>query len=265
MNVRKRLTKYLAIFLETAMILAAAFSSYGQEAVDVNAASSLTMSYVINGAAVQGVKVHLYKVASVDMSCSFTMEPAFSGYAGADLNAIGSDAGKTGSAISALTAFISDHSVKETASVQSNADGSAAFSPLATGLYLIVTEKISRGSVTYTFQPSLISLPSRDDVNNAWNYDVSASPKYEKQSSGTPGGGGGSNPPGTVTVTTPDVPLGTVSTDTPVSMTDEQIPLGNIPKMGENTGYEIMLTAAGLFFLLIGILSAAAAKKKKRK
>lgn len=70
---------------------------------------------------------------------------------------------------------------------ETDADGNVTFDNLSVGLYLIVTETYKRGRATYTFVPSLLCLPSRDD-DREWIYDWTLSPKYEKETKGNGGG-----------------------------------------------------------------------------
>lgn len=264
MMFRKHMMKYMAVCAGVAMMAFAAFTAYAQGSVETGQSASLTMSYNINGTALKGVKAHLYKVASIDELASFKRESAFSGYTGVDLNSLTS-AEASRNAAAALVTYVTDNKVTETAEAASDQNGSAAFSSLSTGLYLVISDNITSGSAVYTFQSSLISLPSADNENNSWNYNVTASPKYEKTPKGSSGGGGG-NPP--TIITNPPTPVGTTTIDSgnvPAGDTivDENVPLGNVPKTGEVGRKIYAIGLAGALLFILGLILIVSGRKKK--
>ena len=49
---------------------------------------------------------------------------------------------------------------------------------LKLGLYLAVGRKLVKSGYTYTTEPFLVALPNLDRENNAWVYNVTATPKH---------------------------------------------------------------------------------------
>ncbi|NHM16334.1 hypothetical protein GMI69_06635 [Eggerthellaceae bacterium zg-887] len=113
------------------------------------------------------VTVSLYRVASMGDAGSLAATDRF---ASLDLN---------GAAYEDLdAAALADKAVAcVTASASAEADatatvaGTATVDGLAPGLYLIMASPASTASATYTFSPSLVPLPTWDDVSQSWVYD----------------------------------------------------------------------------------------------
>lgn len=120
-----------------------------------------------------GVTIDLYKVASVDKSGTYTAEPNFKGLdvSALDIDDPGSAATWSERAASAAQ-MVTEKNLDATASVTTSneiADG------LGTGLYLIVPKEVITDNYTYTFAPSLVSLPNNyygQGKSDTWVYNL---------------------------------------------------------------------------------------------
>ena len=135
--------------------------------------------------------VKLYKVATVSESGTFTATDNFSNM---DVSSVAPGSGSAATwnqrAEEAFKMLSADDTADYTGSI--DLDGGSytvtfssedADNPLKTGLYLIVPEAADSNYCTYTFAPSLVSLPDNDFYatgSDAWIYDVEVSLKPEK-------------------------------------------------------------------------------------
>jgi hypothetical protein len=136
--------------------------------------ASLTLTTAVGGTAVSGVSCTLYRAADINGTV-FTATKEFAP-AKIDLSAL-KTSGDWQKAAYSLASYAGAKSsgVSAAASGKSDASGKLSFSGLETGLYLAVFSPVTAGYTTYTFEPTLISLPQWGD--GSVNYNVAASPK----------------------------------------------------------------------------------------
>ena len=137
--------------------------------------ASLTLQCAVGGTAVQGVSCQLYRVASLN-GTSFTAVDSFQ-QAGVRLNGL-TTAAQWQAAADSLSVFATaeDSGAAPAAQGQTDASGKAAFSGLATGLYLAVFADAVQGNTTYRFSAVLLSLPQWN-ADGGTLYQVTAEPK----------------------------------------------------------------------------------------
>ena len=108
-------------------------------------------------------------------------------------------------------------------STKTDSGGTAKFSSLPAGMYLVVEEGKSGASAKYeTFAPYLISVPLAE--NGKWNYNVVSAPKttpselVETPAPSNPGGGGDNNTALTHSETTSTNRIKTGDTNNPAAL-----------------------------------------------
>lgn len=138
---------------------------------------SLTLHFAPGGKVVQGTAFRVWRVASAGPFAQFTPVAPFDGY---PVKMNGLTASGWADLATTLAGYVARDAIPPTATAQVTAKGAAAFSGLATGLYLVVGDPCQRDGVLYTPQAFLVSLPSRD-ANDQWVYDVQAKVKYEEE------------------------------------------------------------------------------------
>ena len=134
--------------------------------------------------------VKLYKVATVSESGTFTATDNFSNM---DVSSVAPGSGSAEiwnqRAEDAFEMLSADDTADHTGSIDLDGGSytvtfsSEDVNPLETGLYLIVPEAADSNYCTYTFAPSLVSLPDNEfyeTESDAWIYDVKVSLKPEK-------------------------------------------------------------------------------------
>ena len=140
---------------------------------------SVTVRMVHQGEAVPGGSITLYRIAALSDDGRYLPEPALDG-CGVDLN---SDL--TPAKAEMLENFAVENSLRgQTLSL--GQDGSAVFSGLDTGLYLLVQEEAGRGYLPV--RPFFIGIPQM--IGGEPVYDVDAGPKCAPEPAGptVPGG-----------------------------------------------------------------------------
>jgi|GEM_PF-656634 len=151
--------------------------------IDTAQSSSLTLTYVKSDTALKSDSVRIYKVASVSEADEYTLTGAFASYAVKLDTAFSAD--EWSSAAETLAGYVTADQIAATDATETNGSGVASFKPLTTGLYLVVTDKITQDGTTYVVSPFLIQVPNIDADGN-WSYDVVAYPKISTPT--TPGG-----------------------------------------------------------------------------
>jgi hypothetical protein len=156
--------------------------------------ASLTLSCAVGGTAVPGVRCRLYRVASLS-GTAFTATDSFR-QAQVQLNGL-TTAAQWQAAADSLSVFATaeENGISPDCEGQTDAAGSAAFSGLATGLYLAVFTDTVQGDTTYRFSAALLSLPQWN-ADGSVVYQVTAAPKGTAVTPPSPG-----SQPSTVSVT----------------------------------------------------------------
>lgn len=139
---------------------------------------SVSVRMTWSGQSVSGGSITLYRVAAPGKNALFVPTPEFSG-CGVDLN---------GALSPADAKALAEHADRSGTSGQTRelgSGGSACFSPLEPGLYLLVQRQAARGFLPV--EPFLVGLPRQ--VDGALQYHVDASPKCAPEPSdpGSPG------------------------------------------------------------------------------
>lgn len=122
------------------------------------------------------VTVDLYQVATVDKSGKYTAVADFKGLdvSALDINDPTGSAAKWAERAETAAQTVADKKLKESKQVTTT-NGLATASGLPTGLYLIQPEEVVTDHYTYTFAPSLVSLPNNyygQGQSDAWVYNL---------------------------------------------------------------------------------------------
>ncbi len=177
--------KPLALAAALLLLACAPLSAHAAPAVDPAAQCALTLNCVYAGAPLEGVNVRVYRAADADANMRFTLTPAFSG-SGVKVAGL-NDAAQWSRAAAALAKYAEENKLAPEHEGKTGAAGALTFSPLAPGLYLIVTDAYKTKGGTYTAAPSLAALPGLNAAGDAWEYSVSVSLKLEYAAAPSPG------------------------------------------------------------------------------
>lgn len=123
----------------------------------------------------------VYRVADVSQYGSFTLLPQYTGSKAA-VNQLTQDAAiDWRKAAQQLRAWTQNNAISADAQKNTDKNGTATFSQLTTGLYLVVGSDAQSNGKTYCTSPFLVSVPELTENQTAWQYDVTANPKSEPE------------------------------------------------------------------------------------
>lgn len=122
------------------------------------------------------VTVDLYKVASVDKSGEYTVVKDFKGLdvSGLSIEDKDGSAAEWAKRAEAAAQMVTDGSIAPTKEVVTK-NGMVTASKMETGLYLICPEQVVTDNYTYTFAPSMVSLPNNyygNGGSDTWVYNL---------------------------------------------------------------------------------------------
>lgn len=146
------------------------------ENINSSETGSINGLYVYGDKKIDNVNVHLYKIATIDNQGVYTYEDSFKDYT-EDINKISDD--KWGEFGADLATYIKNKNIRVTNETRTKNGGSFNFSNLRIGLYLITTDSTTIGDYKYSSSPSLVSVPTLDEINSRYIYDVSMTVKTE--------------------------------------------------------------------------------------
>lgn len=116
---------------------------------------------------VEGVLFSIWQVGKIDQNAGFTKTSDFAG-ARVNLNNTGdwADLAET------LAGFAESRKIDPLETDDTNKQGRAVFRDLRAGLYLVVGQPYTVDNKVYQTEPFLVSLPTRSDNTQPWDYDV---------------------------------------------------------------------------------------------
>ncbi len=176
------------IALLTAVFLlgTAGSAAYAAEVPDLSQEGSITLTMTYETKTVAGGEMTLHQVGDIledHGNYSFVLSEEFASGGIPLMDVSSSDTA------AALADYAAAQSLVGTTQSIGN-DGTVTFESLKPGLYLLVQHQAASGY--YAASPFLISVPLYDEVNDVYEYAVTATPKVEI-SKKTSGGGGSSH------------------------------------------------------------------------
>ena len=161
----------IALLLAVCLLCLLPVSVYASEPLDESQKGSITVEMNYDGQAVTGGTLKAYQVGRVQQENGdtfFVKTNPMAGFPG-DFSDV-----STPKLAEDIAAFVQEHHV-EPCAVSENRDGTAVFSNLELGLYLIVQTESSDGFEP--LKPFLVSVPMREDGH--YVYQVNADGKFQ--------------------------------------------------------------------------------------
>lgn len=163
------------------------------ETIDNTQMGSLTVQSNYSGQALTDMPFAIYRVADVSRYGMFTLLPQYE-ESGAAVNKLEqSDALDWRTQAQKLAQWIQTNHLSADAEKSTNKNGTAVFSQLDTGLYLVIGSDTKVSGTQYHSAPFLVSVPEQTSDSTAWTYAVMANPKSEPSGSHTRDDGDNSN------------------------------------------------------------------------
>lgn len=121
----------------------------------------------------------VYRVAEISPYGIFTLLPQYE-ESGVAVNRLEeSDAIDWRTQAQQLAQWVQTNNLSADAQKSTNKNGTAEFSQLSTGLYLVIGSNTKVSGTQYHSAPFLVSIPEQTSDGTAWTYEVTANPKSE--------------------------------------------------------------------------------------
>lgn len=173
-TIRKRMTVILISLLLCTSFMANTASAYGN--IDISQETSVTVCFAEKGNGFQNVNFRIYRVANVDQSGEFSLTGDFRSY---PVSLKDMTSSKWRALSQTLNAYVQRDRLQPIKTGKTGTDGCVVFSDLTAGLYLITGDSCTRGGVTYTPEPMLVSLPDLN-AEDEWDYHPKVYCKYDR-------------------------------------------------------------------------------------
>ncbi|MBR5453524.1 MAG: Cna B-type domain-containing protein [Clostridia bacterium] len=170
--------RIMAALLALFLLIATLPTLAADNTVDLKAPTSLTISYRENGEAIAGARFDLFCVALLKEKDGYVLSEDYSGVP-VDLSDLSQE--KLQSLSETVNVYTQLYKIPPVYSAVTDEEGTAVFSQLIAGLYLVSGQDFSRGGVRYSSKPFLVFLPAYDSASGEWIYDVTAVPKGESE------------------------------------------------------------------------------------
>ncbi|MBQ0037618.1 MAG: Cna B-type domain-containing protein [Clostridiales bacterium] len=172
-----------AILIGLVILTLCPIQAFAAEKISVEREVELTVSYQDDEKPITKAQFDVYQVAATDEYAKLTLTADFAPYEYSvsglsNLNAVEGD--QWMELATTLKGYALRDGLKPVASKKTDAAGTAVFT-LQPGLYMVVGQKVICGEYRYSALPAMIFLPGSDEVNNGWDYKVTAYPKHEKE------------------------------------------------------------------------------------
>ena len=135
---------------------------------------SVTVEFQHKGYPIKDAQFRIYLIAT-ETANGYALTGDFTNYS-VSLDNLNSDA--LNGLATALAAYVARDSVNPTAQGKTNSQGDISFSDLEEGLYLIIGDPVTEGSIIYTPQSFIVAIPYVD-ANGKKVYDVVSEPKQD--------------------------------------------------------------------------------------
>ena len=170
---RNRILSLLLLILLSVSFLCP-LRTYAVEPLDPAADASLTLYYQKDSNAFPDLNIRIYRVARACEDGTFALIAPFSSYP-VNIHGITMQEQWTHVA-STLASYITANQVSPTQETKTDANGTAQFPSLETGLYLVQEVTAENSTGTYVFNRFMIYLPT-PQPDGSYHYAVEAKPK----------------------------------------------------------------------------------------
>ena len=146
--------------------------------IDVSKKGNLHLVYQYGDKYISGSVIKIYQVAEVNSGGKYTFLDSY------DINdtLVHDSASEWNELAVLIKKYVDDNNINPSVSCTSNDNGVCDFSDVSVGLYLVISEMVEIGNTQYSSSPSLIAVPTLNQVDNKSVYDVSAFLKTEAKS-----------------------------------------------------------------------------------
>lgn len=182
-----RMKKCGCVLLCTLMVLLMLpMQVFAAGVIELDRDVTLTISYIDGSTPIVGAEFSIYRVADVDAYAysEFTLTEEF---AASNVAVNNLDSSGWRAAAGTLAGYVQLNGIKAFDSGSTDTEGKLTFPTdksivMKPGLYLVIGQKHIQNKdntdYIYTAEPFLVSLPALNEIENDWDYNGSASPKF---------------------------------------------------------------------------------------
>ncbi len=156
--------------------------TYAAGSLDTSRNVRLTLSYRDGTTPLSGAEFRIYRVAAVDETGELTVTDAFRQF---NVDIRGEHDAAWKELASTLEGYVLRDGLAAADSGTTGGDGSLTFptdgGKLQQGLYLVLGLRHTQEGCSYDAAPFMVMLPAQDMEQNAWTYELSVSPKYDRR------------------------------------------------------------------------------------
>lgn len=167
----------LGLMMLCVMLVTSVIPVHAAGAIDPDQDVQLTISYGKDGTAVSGAKFDIYKVADVNAYAEMTLTKRFAEY---PIQFDGLDQSGWDGLATTLKGYVWADGLASDASGTTDTAGIMK-TTVKPGLYLVLGSRQTLGETVYTATPFMVFLPEMNESQNAWDYEVTAYPKYSSE------------------------------------------------------------------------------------
>ena len=180
MKMTKRIRTLLLSVMMIFLLLPAQASAQGL--IDMERDVTLTISWQDNGTPITGAQFDLYLIATADEYGELTVTDTFDQF-NVDIRGENDEAWRDLS--TTLEGYIIRDQIAPDDSGVTDEQGMLTFpgkdKSLSKGLYLVRGHRLTQNGYYYDASSFMVMLPTADNENNDWDYDVTVSPKYDTE------------------------------------------------------------------------------------
>lgn len=170
----------LLVLLAALLLCLAPVQTLAAGRIDMSADVSLTVTAFYDGKAVAGMQFDAYLIANVDDCGELTVLERYGDFA-EELDIRGRNDEAWQKMVTVLEREIRlDTGLKPTRSAVTDAHGTARFTDIPMGLYLVTGHSVQQDNQVYSAAPFFVMLPEQELTSNTWSYHIVATVKVEQ-------------------------------------------------------------------------------------
>ncbi len=174
-NILKRFGTLLLVFLLG--ISGMTMTALASGKIDLGRQGSLSVYFGENGIGFSDVAFSIYRVAGISEEGTYTLTGDFAQY---PVRLENLDSSGWRALAQTLDAYVARDGIVPITTRKTEQNGRFQLTGISVGLYLVTGEQYVDGSIVYTPEPILVSMPGLD-ADDEWDYSVEASCKFDQE------------------------------------------------------------------------------------
>ena len=215
--------------------------------IDTSIKGSINIHYEYENNKINNINIKIYNIADINNNLEYIFKDD---YKDVEKNIKKMSSSELGVYAKELEDYINNNNLTYDSTNITNEEGIALFNNLNVGIYLLTYEEKIINNKKYNVNPTIINIPSINEKNNTYNYNLDIYSKVE-----------------TTTISTNNDKSNIVDNNINNNSSNKKERKGIIENIFKNpkTGDSIIVFVILLFISLIGIISVVLYEKRSRK